>query len=49
MDLDGKDHRCAVWGMNHLDTVRAVEVFISKGYLEAFLRAAAERVNEETG
>jgi hypothetical protein len=49
MDLDGKDHRCAVWGMNHLDTVRAVEVFISKGYLEAFVRAAAERVNEETG
>src|SRR5688572_31902486 len=36
MDLDGKDHRCAVWGMNHLDTIRAVEVFISKGYLEQF-------------
>jgi hypothetical protein len=49
MDLDGKDHRCAVWGMNHLDTVRAVEVFISKGYLEAFVKAAVDRVKEETG
>jgi hypothetical protein len=43
MDLDGQDHRCAVWGMNHLDTVRAVELFISKGYLEAFVKAAVER------
>jgi hypothetical protein len=48
MDLDGNDHRCAVWGMNHLDTVRAVEVFISKGYLEAFVKAAAARAEAES-
>lgn len=36
MDLDMDDQRCAVWGMNHLDTVRAVELFVSK-YLDTFL------------
>jgi len=36
MDLDMEDARCAVWGMNHLDTVRAVELFISK-YLDPFI------------
>jgi hypothetical protein len=36
MDLDMEDQRCAVWGMNHLDTVRAVELFISK-YLDPFI------------
>ena len=38
MDLEMKDPRCAVWGMNHLDTVRAVELFVSKGYLETFVQ-----------
>jgi hypothetical protein len=37
MDLDFKDVRCAVWGMTHLDTVRAVDLFIAKGYLDLFL------------
>jgi hypothetical protein len=37
MDLEVNDQRCAVWGMNHLDTVRAVETFLAKGYLETFL------------
>jgi hypothetical protein len=46
LDMDGNDHRCAVWGMNHLDTVRAVELFISKRYLEAFVKAAVEREEE---
>ena len=36
MDLDMDDPRCAVWGMNHLDTVRAVELFVAK-YLDAFV------------
>ena len=40
MDLEMKDPRCAVWGMNHLDTVRAVELFVSKGYLDTFLAGA---------
>ena len=37
MDLEMHDARCAVWGMNHLDTVRAVETFLAKGYLDAFV------------
>jgi hypothetical protein len=40
MDLDMEDQRCAVWGMNHLDTVRAVELFISK-YLDVFVVGVA--------
>jgi hypothetical protein len=44
MDLDMEDQRCAVWGMNHLDTVRAVELFISK-YLDVFVAAAARGGN----
>jgi hypothetical protein len=43
MDLELHDVRCAVWGMNHLDTVRAVETFIAKGYLETFLKGVVER------
>jgi hypothetical protein len=43
MDLDMDDPRCAVWGMNHLDTVRAVETFIAKGYLDAFLKGVIRR------
>jgi hypothetical protein len=35
-----EDQRCAVWGMNHLDTVRAVELFISK-YLDVFVAGVA--------
>jgi hypothetical protein len=43
MDLDMDDQRCAVWGMNHLDTVRAVETFLAKGYLDAFLKGVIEK------
>ncbi len=38
MDLEMNDPRCAVWGMNHLQTVQAVELFVSKGYLETFVK-----------
>ena len=43
MDLDMQDLRCAVWGMNHLDTVRAIETFLAKGYLDTFLTGVIER------
>jgi hypothetical protein len=43
MDLEWNDHRCAVWGMDHLDTVRAVDLFLTKGYLETFLKGVVER------
>jgi hypothetical protein len=48
MDLHMQDPRCAVWGMSHLDTVRAVELFVSKGYLETFVKGAAGRVGDQT-
>lgn len=43
MDLTFHDHRCAVWGMSHLDTVRAVELFLHKGYLETFVKGVVAR------
>jgi hypothetical protein len=39
--------RCAVWGMTHLDTVRAVETFIAKGYLATFLNGVMAREQGE--
>ena len=44
MDLEVNDIRCAVWGMNHLDTVRAVETFIAKGYLDTFVNGVVEKL-----
>ena len=38
MDLSMQDPRCAIWGMDHLSTIRAVETFIAKGYLDTFVR-----------
>ena len=46
MDLDMNDARCAVWGMNHLDTVRAVDLFISKGYLDTFVSGVVKQLEE---
>jgi hypothetical protein len=43
MDLEGDDLRCAVWGMNHLDTVRASDTFLAKGYLDTFLKSVIHR------
>jgi hypothetical protein len=47
LDLDFEDLRCAVWGMDHLSTVRAVETFLVKGYLDAFVKAVVEQEREE--
>ena len=46
MDLELNDRRCAVWGMNHLDTIRAVELFIAKGYLDTFVQAAVAAMGD---
>lgn len=40
MDMNFKDRRCAIWGMDHLETVRAVDWFISRRYLRSFIEAA---------
>jgi hypothetical protein len=41
MDPELKTLQVAIWGMTHLDTVRAVELFVTK-YLDRFLCAAIE-------
>jgi hypothetical protein len=47
LDLDGEDPRAAVWGMTHLDTIHAVDLFLSRGYLETFLTDAAARAEDD--
>lgn len=47
MDLEMNDLRCAVWGMNHLDTVRAVDTFIAKGYLDTFVQGVVEALEDD--
>ncbi len=47
MDLDFEDLRCCIWGMTHLETVQAVELFIVKGYLANFLDAVVEASFDE--
>ena len=47
MDLELEDLRCTVWGMDHLSTVRAVETFLVKGYLDSFVEAAVKQLDEE--
>ena len=37
MDLDFEDLRCCLWGMNHDQTVEALELFLKRGYLDRFL------------
>jgi hypothetical protein len=47
MDLEMNDPRCCVWGMTHLDTVRAVDLFIAKGYLKTFVEGVIRDIEEE--
>ena len=47
MDLEVQDHRCCIWGMTHLDTVRAVELFIAKGYLKTFVEGIVQGLDDE--
>ncbi len=39
MDVEMKDHRTSLWGMDHETTVEALQTFIEKGYLDRFLAA----------
>ncbi len=47
MDLEMNDLRCAIWGMNHLDTVRAVDTFIAKGYLDTFVKGVVDQLEND--
>jgi hypothetical protein len=48
LDLEMTDLRCAVWGMDHLDTVRAVDLFIGK-YLDTFVGGVLASLEIEDG
>jgi hypothetical protein len=37
MDIELMDHRCCLWGMDHDQTVEALELFLTRGYLDQFL------------
>jgi hypothetical protein len=37
MDLEFRDMRCCLWGMNHDQTVEALELFLKRGYLDLYL------------
>lgn len=40
MDVECKDLRTSLWGMDHETTVEALQTFVQKGYLDRFLAAA---------
>src|SRR5712672_925271 len=45
MDLEMEDLRVAVWGMNHVETVKAVELFVDRGYLDAFVKGVVNALS----
>jgi len=47
MDLEMNDLRCAVWGMDHLDTVRAIELFLNRGHCQTFINGVVSRARAE--
>jgi len=49
MDLEMNDLRAAIWGMNHVETVKAVELFVDKGYLDAFVRGVIAHTKLDEG
>lgn len=46
MDLEMTTNRASVWGMTHLDTVRAVELFVTK-YLDAYLEGLIAQTDDD--
>lgn len=38
MDIELKDARCCLWGMDHEQTVQAIDLFRERGYLDTFLK-----------
>jgi hypothetical protein len=43
MDIELADLRCSLWGMDHEQTVEAVNLFLSRGYLDRFLEGVARK------
>ena len=45
MDVEMKDLRTCLWGMDHDTTVEAIQTFIEKGYLDRFIEAVLAENN----
>jgi hypothetical protein len=45
MDVEMKDLRTCLWGMDHDTTIEAIQTFIEKGYLDRFLAAVVASGN----
>jgi len=43
MDIDLEDRRCCLWGMNHEQTVEALNLFLGRRYLDRFLEGVAQK------
>ena len=44
MDVELQDLRVSLWGVDHDSTVKAIEIFMQRGYLDRFLGAVVERL-----
>jgi hypothetical protein len=43
MDMTFADYRASIWGTDHQLTVNALEIFVSRGYMEQYLHAIVNR------
>lgn len=48
IDQEMSEHQqCSIWGMDHVQTVRAVELFLSRGYLDAFVKGIVAQLDDD--
>lgn len=47
MDVELKDPRVCLWGMDHDTTVEALQTFVEKGYLDRFLAGVIDEIGKE--
>jgi hypothetical protein len=47
MDVEMNDLRCSIWGMDHLQTVQAVDLFLAKGYLQTYLQGVTRWLTDD--
>ncbi len=43
MDIELTDRRCCFWGMDHGQTVEALDLLLKRGYLDRFLEGVRQR------
>jgi hypothetical protein len=43
MDIELNDLRCCLWGMNHEQTVEALDLLFKRGYLDRFLEGVTQK------